>query len=133
MEPEDLLKFGIIPELIGRLPVIVALDELSEEALSKIMREPRNSLIKQYTTMLAMDDIKLEVEEDAVSAIANKAIELKTGARGLRGIFESMMTDVMYELPSRNDVRKCIVTKDTVEKGTMPVLVTDSEVKEKDA
>ena len=133
VEPEDLLKFGIIPELIGRLPVIVALDELSEEALSKIMREPRNSLIKQYTTMLAMDDIELEVEEDAVSAIANKAIELKTGARGLRGIFESMMTDVMYELPSRNDVRKCIVTKDTVEKGTMPVLVTDSEVKEKDA
>ena len=99
VEPEDLLKFGIIPELIGRLPVIVSLDELSEEALVKIMKEPRNSLIKQYTTMLAMDDIELEVEEDAISAIANKAIELKTGARGLRGIFESMMTDVMYELP----------------------------------
>ena len=133
VEPEDLLKFGIIPELIGRLPVIVSLDELSEEALSKIMKEPRNSLIKQYTTMLAMDNIELEVEEDAISAIANKAIELKTGARGLRGIFESMMTDVMYELPSRNDVHKCIVTKETVEKGTMPVLVTDSESKEKDA
>ena len=133
VEPEDLLKFGIIPELIGRLPVIVSLDELSEEALSKIMKEPRNSLIKQYTTMLAMDNIELEVEEDAISAIANKAIELKTGARGLRGIFESMMTDVMYELPSRNDVHKCIVTKETVEKGTMPILVTDSESKEKDA
>ena len=133
VEPEDLLKFGIIPELIGRLPVIVSLDELSEEALVKIMKEPRNSLIKQYTTMLAMDDIELEVEEDAISAIANKAIELKTGARGLRGIFESMMTDVMYELPSRNDVHKCIVTKETVEKGTMPILVTDSESKEKDA
>ena len=133
VEPEDLLKFGIIPELIGRLPVIVSFDELSEEALVKIMKEPRNSLIKQYTTMLAMDDIELEVEEDAISAIANKAIELKTGARGLRGIFESMMTDVMYELPSRNDVHKCIVTKETVEKGTMPILVTDSESKEKDA
>ena len=133
VEPEDLLKFGIIPELIGRLPVIVSLDELSEEALSKIMKEPRNSLIKQYTTMLAMDNIELEVEEDAISAIANKAIELKTGARGLRGIFESMMTDVMYELPSRKDVHKCIVTKETVEKGTMPILVTDSESKEKDA
>ena len=133
VEPEDLLKFGIIPELIGRLPVIVSLDELSEEALSKIMKEPRNSLIKQYTTMLAMDNIELEVEEDAISAIANKAIELKTGARGLRGIFESMMTDVMYELPSRNDVHKCIVTKETVEKGVMPILVTDSESKEKDA
>ena len=133
VEPEDLLKFGIIPELIGRLPVIVSLDELSEEALSKIMKEPRNSLIKQYTTMLAMDNIELEVEEEAISAIANKAIELKTGARGLRGIFESMMTDVMYELPSRKDVHKCIVTKETVEKGTMPILVTDSESKEKDA
>lgn len=133
VEPEDLLKFGIIPELIGRLPVIVSLDELSEEALVKIMKEPRNSLIKQYTTMLAMDDIELEVEEDAISAIANKAIELKTGARGLRGIFESMMTDVMYELPSRNDVYKCIVTKETVEKGAMPILVTDSDSKEKDA
>ena len=133
VEPEDLLKFGIIPELIGRLPVIVSLDELSEEALSKIMKEPRNSLIKQYTTMLAMDNIELEVEEEAISAIANKAIELKTGARGLRGIFEGMMTDVMYELPSRNDVHKCIVTKETVEKGTMPILVTDSESKEKDA
>ena len=133
VEPEDLLKFGIIPELIGRLPVIVSLDELSEEALSKIMKEPRNSLIKQYTTMLAMDNIELEVEEEAISAIANKAIELKTGARGLRGIFEGMMTDVMYELPSRNDVHKCIVTKETVEKGVMPVLVTDSESKEKDA
>lgn len=133
VEPEDLLKFGIIPELIGRLPVIVSLDELSEEALVKIMKEPRNSLIKQYTTMLAMDDIELEVEEDAISAIANKAIELKTGARGLRGIFESMMTDVMYELPSRNDVHKCIVTKETVEKGAMPILVTDSDSKEKDA
>lgn len=133
VEPEDLLKFGIIPELIGRLPVIVSLDELSEEALVKIMKEPRNSLIKQYTTMLAMDDIELEVEEDAISVIANKAIELKTGARGLRGIFESMMTDVMYELPSRNDVHKCIVTKETVEKGAMPILVTDSDSKEKDA
>lgn len=133
VEPEDLLKFGIIPELIGRLPVIVSLDELSEEALSKIMKEPRNSLIKQYTTMLAMDNIELEVEEEAISAIANKAIELKTGARGLRGIFEGMMTDVMYELPSRNDVHKCIVTKETVEKGVMPILVTDSESKEKDA
>lgn len=133
VEPEDLLKFGIIPELIGRLPVIVSLDELSEEALSKIMKEPRNSLIKQYTTMLAMDNIELEVEEEAISAIANKAIELKTGARGLRGIFEGMMTDVMYELPSRNDVHKCIVTKETVENGVMPVLVTDSESKEKDA
>ncbi|ASS37809.1 ATP-dependent Clp protease ATP-binding subunit ClpX [Mogibacterium pumilum] len=133
VEPEDLLRFGIIPELIGRLPVIVSLDELSEEALSKIMKEPRNSLIKQYKTMLSMDDIELEVEDEAISAIANKAIELKTGARGLRGIFESIMTDVMYELPSREDVRKCIVTKETVEEGTMPVLVIDSDIKAKDA
>lgn len=124
VEPGDLLKFGLIPELIGRLPVIVSLDELSEEALIKIMKEPKNSLIKQYTELLAMDDIELEVDDEAVSAIANKAIELKTGARGLRGIFETMMTEVMYELPSRKDVRKCIVTKRTVEDGEMPDLIT---------
>ena len=123
VEPEDLLRFGIIPELIGRLPVIVALSELSEKALERIIREPKNSIIKQYETLLAMDDVEFVVEDEAINAIADKALELKTGARGLRGIFESMMTDIMYELPSMPDVSKCIITKDVVLNGAEPVLV----------
>ena len=124
VEPEDLLRFGLIPELIGRLPMIVSLRELTEEALVRIMREPKNSLSRQYQELVRMDGVELEIEDDAVNAIANKAIELHTGARGLRGIFEKMMTDIMFELPSRDDVTKCIITKDTVENGAEPVLET---------
>ncbi len=122
VEPEDLLKFGLIPELIGRMPITVALSELSEAALERIIREPKDSLIRQYQTLLAMDDVDLEIEDDAITAIAAKAIALKTGARGLRGIFENMMTDIMYEIPSEKDVTKCIITKDVVENGAEPVL-----------
>ena len=124
VEPEDLLRFGLIPELIGRLPMIVSLRELTEEALVRIMREPKNSLIRQYQELFRMDGVELEIEDDAVNAIANKAIELHTGARGLRGIFEKMMTDIMFELPSRDDVTKCIFTKETVENGAEPILET---------
>lgn len=124
VEPEDLLRFGLIPELIGRLPMIVSLRELTEEALVRIMREPKNSLIRQYQELFRMDGVELEIEDDAVNAIANKAIELHTGARGLRGIFEKMMTDIMFELPSRDDVIKCIITKETVENGAEPILET---------
>jgi ATP-dependent Clp protease ATP-binding subunit ClpX len=122
-QPEDLLKFGLIPELIGRLPVVVALSELSEEALVRIITEPKNSLVKQYQTLLAMDDVELIVEDDAVHAIAEKALRLNTGARGLRGIFESMMTEIMYEIPSMDDVAKCIITRETVTEGSDPVLL----------
>lgn len=124
VEPEDLLRFGLIPELIGRLPMIVSLRELTEEALVRIMREPKNSLIRQYQELFRMDGVELKIEDDAVNAIANKAIELHTGARGLRGIFEKMMTDIMFELPSRDDVTKCIITKETVENGAEPILET---------
>lgn len=124
VEPEDLLRFGLIPELIGRLPMIVSLRELTEEALVRIMREPKNSLIRQYQELFRMDGVELEIEDDAVNTIANKAIELHTGARGLRGIFEKMMTDIMFELPSRDDVTKCIITKETVENGAEPILET---------
>ena len=124
VEPEDLLRFGLIPELIGRLPMIVSLRELTEEALVRIMLEPKNSLIRQYQELFRMDGVELEIEDDAVNAIANKAIELHTGARGLRGIFEKMMTDIMFELPSRADVTKCIITKETVENGAEPILET---------
>lgn len=117
VEPEDLLKFGIIPELIGRLPVTVSLSELSEEALVRIIKEPKNSIIKQYEALFAMDDVELVVEDEAISAVANKAIKLNTGARGLRGIFEKVMTGIMYDLPSKEGIKKCIITKDTIENG----------------
>ena len=123
VQPEDLLKFGLIPELIGRLPVTVALSELSEKALVRIIREPKNSLVKQYQTLFAMDNVELEVEDDAVRAIAEKALALNTGARGLRGIFESIMTDLMYEIPSDESIEKCIITRETVENGADPVLI----------
>ena len=131
-QPEDLLKFGLIPELIGRLPVTVALSELSKEALVRIITEPKNSLVKQYQTLFAMDDVDLVVEDEAVQAIADKALSLNTGARGLRGIFEAMMTDIMYELPSRPEVEKCIITAGVVRGESEPELILRKEVKEKE-
>lgn len=132
VQPEDLLKFGLIPELIGRLPVTVSLSELSENALVRIIREPKNSLIRQYQTLFAMDDVELEVEDGAVHAIAEKALSLNTGARGLRGIFESLMTDLMYEIPSQDDILKVIITKEVVTDGADPVLIRKSEKKPED-
>ena len=125
--PEDLMKYGLIPEIVGRLPVLVTLEELSKEALKDILTKPKNALVKQYGRLLEFDGVELEVTEDAIGAIADMAIERKTGARGLRGIMEKMMTNVMYELPSRKDVRKCIITKETVEKGRDPELVLEGE------
>lgn len=128
-QPEDLMKYGLIPEIVGRLPVLVTLEELSKEALMDILTEPKNALIKQYSKLLEMDRVKLEVEEEAIGAIADMAIARKTGARGLRGIMEKIMNNVMYELPSRKDVVKCIITRETVEEGKEPLLVlgTNSE------
>lgn len=123
LQPEDLMKFGLIPEFIGRLPVIVNLNELSKEALVRIITEPKNALLKQYKKLFAMDNVELEIEDEAVIRIAEKAIERKTGARGLRSILEKVMTEIMYEIPSREDVRKCIITKSTIDNETMPTLV----------
>jgi len=123
LQPEDLLKFGLIPEFIGRLPVIVTLEELSENALVRILKEPKNALLKQYKKLFRMDDVELEIEDDAVLAVAKKAIERKTGARGLRSILEKTMTDIMFEIPSRKDIEKCIITKKTVEGTAPPTLV----------
>ena len=123
IQPEDLLKYGLIPEFIGRLPSIVTLEELSREALVQIITEPKNALLKQYKKLFAMDNVELEVEEDAIERIAEKAIERKTGARGLRGILEHVMTDIMYEIPSREDVEKCIITKETIDKELEPKLL----------
>lgn len=134
IQPEDLLKFGLIPEFIGRLPVIVTLEELTEDALVRIMKEPKNALIKQYKKLFALDHVELEIEEDAIAAIAKKAIERKTGARGLRSIFEKAMTDIMFEIPSREDVSKCIVTKGTIEEDKEPTLVlSDDKLKNSEA
>lgn len=122
VEPEDLLKFGLIPEFIGRLPVIVALHPLKEEALIRILSEPKNALIRQYQKLLGMDNVELVFEEKAVRAIAKKAIERNTGARGLRAIIEKIMTKVMYEIPRMKDVVRCTVTENTVLKGEPPLL-----------
>ena len=123
LQPEDLMKYGLIPEIVGRLPVLVTLEDLSEEALINILTDPKNALVKQYRKLLAMDGVELEIKDDAIEAIAKQALAKKTGARGLRGIMERMMTDIMYDLPSRNDVAKCIIMKDTVEADHEPELV----------
>ncbi|MFC4618172.1 ATP-dependent protease ATP-binding subunit ClpX [Camelliibacillus cellulosilyticus] len=123
--PEDLLKFGLIPEFIGRLPVVTTLEQLDEEALVDILTKPKNALAKQYRKLLELDGVDLELTEGALRAIAKQAIERKTGARGLRSIIESIMLDVMFDLPSREDVEKCIITEDTVVNKTAPTLVMD--------
>ncbi|GGJ70941.1 ATP-dependent Clp protease ATP-binding subunit ClpX [Anoxybacillus voinovskiensis] len=121
--PEDLLKFGLIPEFVGRLPVITTLEPLDEQALIDILTKPKNAIIKQYQKMLELDDVELEFEEEALREIAKKAIERKTGARGLRSIIEGIMLDVMFELPSREDVQKCIITAETVRGKQPPKLI----------
>ncbi|WP_201716999.1 ATP-dependent protease ATP-binding subunit ClpX [Rossellomorea arthrocnemi] len=123
--PEDLLKFGLIPEFIGRLPVISSLEPLDEEALVEILTKPKNALVKQYQKMLELDDVELEFTEDALLEISKKAIERKTGARGLRSIIETMMLDVMFDLPSRDDIKKCIITKETILEDASPHLMLE--------
>lgn len=123
VQPEDLLKFGLIPEFIGRLPVIVPLHPLNEEALVKILTEPKNALVRQYQKLLAMDHVDLEFDDGAIHAIARQAIERNTGARGLRAIIEKIMQHVMYEIPSMKDVVKCTVTEDVVKNHSEPILI----------
>lgn len=125
--PTDLLKFGLIPEFVGRLPVIVTLDALDHDALVSILTQPKNALVKQYEKLLEMDGVALEFKEDALKAIAEEAIRRNTGARGLRAIMEEIMMNVMYDLPTRTDVTKCIVTKDTILRRIEPELVTIEE------
>ena len=121
--PEDLLKFGLIPEFVGRLPVIVTLDALDEAALMRILVEPKNALVKQYQKFMELDNVQLEFREEALKAIAAEALKRNTGARGLRAIIESIMRNVMYEVPSRTDIAKCIVTKEAVVNKEEPVMV----------
>ncbi|MBQ0012510.1 MAG: ATP-dependent protease ATP-binding subunit ClpX [Clostridiales bacterium] len=127
--PQDLMKFGLIPEFIGRVPINVTLDGLDEAALIRILREPKNALLKQYCKMLKMDGVELEYDDDAVVEIAKKAIERKTGARGLRAILEEIMLDIMYDVPSQQDAVKCIVHKECVTEGKTPELIKGAKPK----
>ena len=129
LQPEDLLKFGLIPEFVGRLPVVATLNALDEAALLRILTEPRNALTKQYQRLFEMDDVELSFEEDALKEIAKKAMERKTGARGLRSIIEESMLDIMFEVPSNPDIEKCTVTKDTILKKANPELVLNPNKK----
>lgn len=127
--PEDLMKFGIIPEFIGRLPITAALEKLTQTDLVRILTEPKNALVKQYTKLLSLDNVSLEIQEDALYEIAQSAIARNTGARGLRSIIEEVMLEIMFEIPSRQDVQKVIITKESVTEQAAPTLVlTDGQV-----
>lgn len=117
--PQDFVKFGLIPEFIGRVPITVSLDMLDRDALIRILREPKNSLVKQYTKLFELDGVGLEFSDDAVEAIADKALERKTGARGLRAIMENVMLDLMYEIPSDDSISKCVIDREIVEKNLL--------------
>jgi ATP-dependent Clp protease ATP-binding subunit ClpX len=132
-EPDDLLRFGMIPELVGRLPVLVALESLDEEALVKILVEPKNALTKQYKRLFELEGVGLTFDPEALRAAARKAITRQTGARGLRAILEQTMTDVMFDLPSRQDVREVIITPESINEGTTPLVVTERVRPKKEA
>ena len=127
--PQDLLKFGLIPEFIGRLPIIATLRDLDKEALIKILVEPKNSLVKQYQKLFEIDGVELIFKQEALESIVDKAIERKTGARGLRSIIEEIMRDIMFEIPSNPNIEKCIITKATVTENAGPEIV-ENEKKE---
>ncbi len=133
VEPEDLVKYGLIPEFIGRLPVVATLTELDEAALIQILSEPKNALTKQFSALFAMEDVELEFREDALSAIAHKAMERKTGARGLRSIVEGVLLDTMYELPSMDDVSKVVIDETVIKGESDPILIYQSGNQDKAA
>jgi len=130
--PEDLLKYGLIPEFVGRLPIIVTLDALDEEALVRILTEPRNALVKQYEKLFELDGVSLEIQPDALRTIAQEALRRKTGARGLRSILEDIMLEIMYDIPSREDIAKCVITRDTILKKEKPILISMERKKKKE-
>ena len=127
--PQDLLKFGMIPEFVGRLPIVATLDELTREALIEIVTKPKNALVKQYKKLVALDGVDLEFDQEALEVIVDKAIERKTGARGLRSIIEEIMRDVMYDIPSNKKIAKCIITKETVLENKKPEIIIDENKK----
>jgi ATP-dependent Clp protease ATP-binding subunit ClpX len=126
-EPEDLIKYGLIPEFVGRLPVFASLEELDEASLIRILVEPKNALVKQYQKLLSFDNVRLKFTESALSAVAKKAVQRKSGARGLRAILEEIMLEVMYEIPSQKGIKECLVTEDTVLKREKPILIYEKQ------
>lgn len=133
VQPQDLLKYGLIPEFIGRIPVIASLQHLDEESLIQILTEPRNALVKQYIKMFKIEGVELEFQQDALVSIAKKALNNKTGARGLRGIIENIMLDIMFEVPSNENIERVIITKDVVEKQVEPIMILGQKNNCKDA
>ncbi len=127
VQPEDLIKFGLIPEFIGRLPVMSALHDLDEDSLVRILSEPKNALVKQFEALFQMDRVKLKLTPEALRAVAKEARKRNTGARGLRAVLEETLLDLMYELPSRNDVRECVITAEVVARKEKPILVLDDQ------
>jgi ATP-dependent Clp protease ATP-binding subunit ClpX len=123
VEPEDLIKYGLIPEFVGRLPVVAILDELDEKALITILTEPKNALIKQYQKLMKLEGVELEIREEALAAIASRALERKTGARGLRSILERALLDIMFELPSLDNVVKVVIEENVIVEGARPLLI----------
>ncbi len=128
VQPQDIVKFGLIPELVGRLPIITSLNQLSKDALIDIISKPKNALLKQYVKLFKMDNVELEIQDEALNAIVESAVERKTGARGLRAIMENVMMDSMYEVPSNKDIVKCIITKEVVTEHAKPQYITESKV-----
>lgn len=127
IEPEDLIKYGLIPEFVGRLPVVATLDELDEQVLIKILIEPKNALVKQYQRLLSFDNVRLRFTDSALSAIAKRATQRKTGARGLRAILEEIMLDVMYEIPSQKGIKECVINEETITKNEKPLLIYEKQ------
>jgi ATP-dependent Clp protease ATP-binding subunit ClpX len=133
VEPDDLLRYGLIPELIGRLPVVVSLEALDEESLMRILVEPKNALTKQYRKLFELEEVRLTFEPDALRAVAEKALNRGAGARGLRAILERVMTDIMFELPGRDDVTEVAITRECITEGRPPLLVTERPRAKKEA
>ena len=133
VEPEDLLRYGLIPELVGRMPVMVSLHDLDEEAMIEILTRPKNALIKQYEKMFELEGVGLTFDPKALEAIARRTIDRGTGARGLRAVLENVMVDIMFDLPSREDVREVVITRETIEEGTDPLLILEPEAKRREA
>ena len=127
VRPEDLMKFGLIPEFVGRIPVIATLDELDEEALINILTQPKNALVKQYQKLFEFEEVRLRFTDGALLAIARQALVRKAGARGLRSIIENAMLDLMYEVPSRDDIEECVINEEVIDQGSDPLIVFKQE------
>jgi ATP-dependent Clp protease ATP-binding subunit ClpX len=130
VKPEDLIKFGLIPEFLGRLPVVATLDELNEDALIRILKEPKNALLRQFQMLFEMEGVNLRLADSALAAIAREAMKRKSGARGLRAIMESCMLDIMYKLPSINNVKECVIGEDVVLNKEEPILLYEQSKKQ---